>query len=352
VASGGRIRRYNWKWFAGVLIAALLLGWLLARALNAGGFDWRLAAFSFTHLRLQWVVLAVLTVYAAHAGRALRWAVFLRPLKPNPSLRNIFSATVIGFTAVTILGRPGEFVRPYLIALKEKVPLASQLAAWVLERLFDLLMVLVLFGFALARVRSSGAAVGPKLAWVMTAGGRVVAVAALALLCMLVFFRRFAPSARRWVRPVLRFLPEAQLIRLEELVGTFVQGVESTRSDGTLLLVLVYSILEWVLIAAAYWCVASSFADITLTLVDVLILLGFVSMGAAIQIPGIGGGVQVAGVLVLTELFRVRLEPATAFAFLTWLLTFVAVVPAGIVVGIWEGLDWRKLRRLNPGAAQ
>ena len=38
-----------------------------------------------------------------------------------------------------LLGRPGEFVRPYLIAVKERVPVTSQLAIWVLERIFDLL---------------------------------------------------------------------------------------------------------------------------------------------------------------------------------------------------------------------
>ena len=62
-------------------------------------------------------------------------------------MRNLLSATVIGFTAITLFGRPGEFVRPYLIALKEKVPVTSQLAAWLLERIFDLLMALLLFGF-------------------------------------------------------------------------------------------------------------------------------------------------------------------------------------------------------------
>ena len=78
----------------------------------------------------------------------------LKPLRPHPDMRNLLSATVIGFTAVTLLGRPGEFVRPYLISVKERVPFTSQIAAWVLERIFDLLMALLIFGFALSRVRN------------------------------------------------------------------------------------------------------------------------------------------------------------------------------------------------------
>ena len=91
-------------------------------------------------------------------------------------MRNLLSATVIGFTAITLFGRPGEFVRPYLIAVKEQVPVTSQLAAWVLERIFDLLMALLVFAFALSRVQASGLHVGANLTWVLAVGGRIVGV--------------------------------------------------------------------------------------------------------------------------------------------------------------------------------
>jgi glycosyltransferase 2 family protein len=95
-----------------------------------------------------------------------------------------------------------------------------------------------------------------------------------------------------------------------------------------------------------YWCLAVSFTELSLTLVDLIVFMGFVSIAASIQIPGIGGGVQVMAVLVLTELFHVRLETATAFAFLIWIITFVAVVPAGLIIAIREGSGWGKLRHL------
>ncbi len=86
------------------------------------------------------------------------------------------------------------------------------------------------------------------------------------------------------------------------------------------------------LICLCYWCLAQSFSGIVnLGLVDVLILMGFVSFGSIVQIPGVGGGMQVVSVLVLTELFGVRLEIATAFAVYLWAITFVAIVPAGPV---------------------
>jgi uncharacterized membrane protein YbhN (UPF0104 family) len=331
------------------ILAVLSAGavWVILREVGGSGFDWRLAAFSLAHVRAGWLLLAVAGIYTTYWGRALRWAVFLRPIKANPSMANLLAATVIGFTAITLLGRPGEFVRPYLIAVKEKVSLVSQFGAWFLERTADLLMVLVLFGFALVRVGPSAEAAGPRLRWLLQEGGRFVAAAAVCLLILLLSCRHLISPAERALDRAFRFLPEKMCIALNRLVKAFVEGVESTRSDAALVEVLAYSVLEWLLIIASYWCLATSFTGLNLKFLDVLVFMGFVALGASVQIPGIGGGIQVTAVVVLTELFGVRLEQATVFAFLLWLLTFVAVVPVGLVLGMKEGLEWGKLGRLK-----
>jgi glycosyltransferase 2 family protein len=294
----------------------------------------------------------VLLILATYYGRALRWVIFLKPLKAKPSMANVLSATIIGFSAVTLFGRPGEFVRPYLIAMKEGVPIASQIAAWVLERIFDLLMALIVFGFALSNVAATGFHGGSKLAWVFASGGRAVGVCAVLILVALVFMRHFAGAFEQFVLARLRFLPPARLKSVTRLTGSLVQGVESARSDAALLSILLYSVLEWVLIAACYWCLVQAFSGVfTLTFVNILVLMGFVSFGAVVQIPGIGGGMQVVAVLVLTELFGIRLELATSFAMFVWIMTFVAIVPVGLVLALKQGLNWRSLRRIGREAA-
>ena len=342
------IQKHTWKWVAGCILLFGAIAWFVRAQLAARSFDWSLAAASFARLHWEWLALALIPMFGTYYGRALRWAVFLKPLKPRPSIRNLLSATIIGFTAVTLFGRPGEFVRPYLIAVKERVPVTSQFAAWVLERMFDLLMALLVFAFALSRVQASGVQVGERLAWILAAGGKIVVGVCLLLLVVILSFRHLAKPFQRWLTTVLRFLPEHRHAKVERFVDAFVRGIESTRSDGALLLVFVYSVIEWFLIAAGYWSVAQAFSGmLTLSLVDVLIFMGFVSFGSAVQIPGIGGGMQVVAVLVLTELFGVRLELASSFALITWFITFVAVVPLGLLVALKEGLDWHSLRNVG-----
>ncbi|HZT32490.1 MAG TPA: lysylphosphatidylglycerol synthase transmembrane domain-containing protein [Bryobacteraceae bacterium] len=329
------------------LAVLLVLGLRRAEAFSRG-FAWKVLWDSLRNIRWAWLGLAGLCALATYFGRALRWAVLLKPVKPHPGIRNLFSATAIGFTAITLLGRPGEFVRPYLISVKEGVPFSSQLAAWLLERIYDLLMALAVFGFALSRVRQSGVVVGSALSWVLAIGGWFVGITAVVILAVLLGIRHFSVKVQNRLLEALQFLPEHRYGRAERLVKAFVQGVESTRSHHAVLLLTGYTILEWAIIAACTFCVMRAFGGLVrFSLVDVLIFLGFVTFGAVVQIPGVGGGIQVVSVLVLTELFRVPLEVATSMAILLWITTFVIIVPFGLVFALHEGLDWHNLRKLG-----
>ena len=62
---------------------------------------------------------------------------------------------------------------------------------------------------------------------------------------------------------------------------------------------------------------------------DALLILAFTMVGSAIQLPGVGGGSQVACFLAYTAIFGVEKEPAAAAAILIWLITFAGVSLGG-----------------------
>jgi uncharacterized protein (TIRG00374 family) len=339
----------NWKWLAlgGAGLAAGI--WLVRLFLNSRGFDWLAFRATLQSLRWWWLAAASGSVMAGYFGRALRWRVLMRPVKAEPSLWNLFAATVIGFSAITVLGRPGEFVRPYLIAAKEKVSTSSQMAVLVLERIYDVLIVLAIFGFALGRVRRSDVTLGPALSWVFATGGWLVGGLAVVVLGLLAAFRHFSAGMGRWLLDALRVLPERHLKKADRLITAFVQGMESTRSQKAMLVVVWYTVLEWATITLTTFCVMRAFGGaVHFGWLDVLIFLGFLAFGAVVQIPGVGGGMQVVAVLVLTELFRVSIEVSTSIALVLWLITFIVVLPAGAGLALHEGLQWRSLKDLEP----
>jgi len=349
---GGRPRRRSWLWLAALLAAIGLAAALVYARWREAGFHWPVFVNSFRELGWFWVAASAALAVLTYFGRALRWGVMLKPLKPRPSLSNLFSATAIGFTAVVLLGRAGEFVRPYLIASKERVPLSSQLAAWALERIYDLLAVLLVFGFAISQVDPSRGSLGPGLKWVLQAGGYLVGVLAGLCLLVLVLIGGFSESMRRRLLESLAFLPARRFRQAEGIVTAFVAGLASTRNAGTLGGLVLYTFVEWTLITAGYMCLfQASPWTANFRLSEIIVFMGFVSMGSVVQIPGVGGGVQVVSILVLRELFGVPLEVAAGLALVIWSITFVVIVPLGLLMGLREGINWRRMKELQREAS-
>ena len=75
-------------------------------------------------------------IYAAYVFRAARWALLIKPNKKVAPF-SLLGTQVIGFTAVALIGRVADLVRPYLVSKKTGLPLSSQIAVYIVERLFD-----------------------------------------------------------------------------------------------------------------------------------------------------------------------------------------------------------------------
>jgi uncharacterized protein (TIRG00374 family) len=358
-ASGGSVvgadGRPGWRRWTGrvvLALAALLVVALIFYRVRGSSFQWQLFLSTLSHVNWIWLVSSILLILLTYWGRALRWQVMLRPLGRTLTIRKLTYDTAIGFTAVVLLGRAGEVVRPYLISVSAGVPFSSQIAAWMLERILDLLAVLLLFGLALTWIPSRGLVLGPALRWILGVGGYLVAAIGVACLLFLILFRNFSEAAQARLLSALTFLPENYYKRVERMLGAFSQGMEATRDSWSLVLLLSYTVLEWILIVAAYYALFLSFPSTAqFKITDVVIFLGFMAFGSLVQIPGIGGGVQIVSVLVLTEIYHLPFEAAAGLAIFIWIITFVVVVPVGFVCAFHEGLSWSKLRQLPKDAS-
>jgi uncharacterized protein (TIRG00374 family) len=328
-----------------LLVAVAVTAGLLAFVWRFRGFDWQRFADTFRAMDAYWLAAACVLSLANYIGRALRWKALIKPQKPGASFWRLLDATIIGFSATVLFGRPGEMVRPYLIAKKESLSFSSQVGAWLLERIYDLLMALVIFGFALTRVRGAGDQVGPTIRLVLETGGLVVGLLSALCLALLVVLGRFSGTAERRINDALEVLPEAARARFRSLLSSFVHGVASTKSRLVIAEIVVLSALEWFTYVGVTYCLMRAVPlPRAFSLADAGIFLGFVAFGAVVQVPGIGGGVQVASVVVLTQLFGLTLEVASGFALLFWLISFVIIVPVGLVLAFREGLQFSALR--------
>ena len=329
---------------AGGLIAGGVLFWRLGRY----DFQWSRFWTTFTQLHSGWLTLGIALVFLTYVGRALRWQVMMRPFAPHARFLKVLSATVIGFTGIVLLGRPGELIRPYLISVRERTSFSSQMAIWLLERIWDLLIVLAIFGFALHQVRIDPSTLGPGMQWLLRTGGIVVAVLCTVCVGMLLMISVFSEAAQRRIREAMPAVPERFRARVQDILLSFAGGMQASRSGLFTGQILAYSVAEWSIIVGATWCLLRSFPQTAnFSVVDSAVFIGFVAFGSIVQIPGIGGGMQVASVVILTELFGVDLAAATGVAILIWLTMYVFIAPVGVLLAVHEGIKWRELRHID-----
>ena len=320
---------------------------VLGLRLKGASFAWDRFFATLHHIIWTWLGVAILLILLTYVGRAVRWEVMLRPLGAKVGLLRLTSDTAIGFMAAILLGRVGELVRPYLISISAGVPFSSQVAAWLLERVLDLLAVLFIFGFALTRIPSHPLSLSPGLRWALGAGGYLVALLGAVCLGILVVFRNFSDFAEQRILNALSFLPHKYYVRSTSMLRAFSEGVRVTRDPVALGLLLAYTAAEWAVIAASYYALLHSFpATAAMKITDVAVLLGFVAFGSIVQIPGIGGGIQITAIVVLTEIYGFSLEAASGIAMFLWLLTLLLIVPVGLACALHQGWNFNKIKQL------
>jgi len=324
---------------------------LVFRRASLSGFDFQQFFNTFRQGDLVWLVVAAALTLFSYVVRGLRWFIMLRPVKAKPSFWNVLQATAIGYSAVILLGRPGEVVRPYLIAKSESVPLATQLAAWLLERIYDLLAVILMFGYGLALVRHDADLRESGLISSLSIAGWIVALVGTLSLAVLIGVHLYSDRLEGRITTALSFLQEHHQERVAATIRSMVAGLQSTQRLGSVLQLVGCTLLEWGCLLTVFLALFIAFPDTRgLDLSRILILMCITSLGGIIQIPAIGGGPQLASTLALTELFHLPLGTASGIAVMLWAINLVAILPFGLGLAFHLGLNWRSIRQVEESA--
>lgn len=346
------------KWWLAAL-GALLVAFLLYRSrglLHLGQFSGAKLWDAIRNANYLYLFLAVLTIYACYAIRALRWQRFQAHVGPA-SFWNIYSMNLAGFSALFLLGRAAEPVRPLLISRKDRIPLADTFGIYALERILDTACTAVLASIGLLVFESSshlaGEGTGSAFEKAARTAGTAFSVGAIVAISALVYLRLHGSAvldrhitgwmaAHGWRAAVARIL-----------LG-FARGVQTVRTWTDLLAAVLLSLLHWILVVLCYFLVTKSFGGQlgALTFTDAMLVLVFTMVGSAVQLPGVGGGAQALSIVAFTHLYGVEQEAAVAAAMVLWLVTFASCMLAGVPLLLKEGLSLGELRRLRGHEAE
>jgi glycosyltransferase 2 family protein len=336
------------------VVGVLLLGFLLYHArgmFNLNQFSGANLWDSVKGAKYFYLLLSVFVIYVCYAIRALRWQKFQAHLG-SAHFWKIYPMTLAGFSAVFLLGRPGEPVRPLLISRKENVPIADTFGVYALERILDLASAGVLAAIGLlvfeSAAHSTGEGASSAFEKAMRTAGTAFAIGSVVAIAGLVYLR-FHGSAvleRRMESWIAAHGWRAKVARI--LLG-FSRGVQTIRTAGDLAAAVGYSAAHWCLVVLIYYFVAHSFGGTlaTLTYADAMLVLVFTLVGSAVQLPAVGGGAQALSMFAFTKLYGVEQEPAFAAAMILWLITFASCCLVGVPLLLKEGWSFGELKRMR-----
>lgn len=339
-----------------LLIALMALGYFFYKfrgAITLEGFHWGIVASSLLQARWELLLLSVVGVYACYALRALRWMHFCRALPTRFS--HVYAGTLMGFTCVFLLGRAGEPIRPVIIARKDSLSIPGMFGVFFLERIFDIGSAVILTGYALLRFKEVDV-VEPgqvHLLDLARSAGMLLLIGLIVVILFLTYFRYYGAA---WLAKKLKEerWHSGWREKLAALLEGFSEGLQAIRTWSDLGIVIFYTAVHWLLVALVYLWISHSFGGelASLNFSGAVLILAFTLIGSAAQLPGVGGGAQLASFLVLTLIFGVEKEPAATAAVVLWLVTFAAVCLGGLPLLFREGWTMGDLKRMAKSEEQ
>ncbi len=292
--------------------------------------DTNFAALWSTMLQadLVWVLSLIPIALTSHWIRAFRWRYLLAPFKERPSVRNMFSAVMLGYAVNNVLPRVGEVVRGVVIGKLEHISRSSAFGTVVIERILDFLTFSFLVGFTVTIYPSAiDPFVDDPAAW------RPIFIAS-SIGSTVVFFFLFV-KLESLVAFVSRFRhrwPTGAGERVGRVLDSFVTGLNVAHLRSRWPWVVFWSLAMWFFYALGLYVpffMFDSIAALHLGFGEAVVLLVISSIAWALPAPGAMGTYHSFLTIAMVKLYGADPTAALGFSVITHEVGYVMVMAIG-----------------------
>ena len=299
--------------------------------------------------RPELVALALGLTALTYFIRAERWQYLLEPLG-HTRFWVAFRTTVIGFAASFVLpARAGEVLRPYLLARQENLPATAAFATIIVERVLDLVAVLLLLALFFVALAGNEAMAAPRLYQAVWLGAMILAPIGVGILVAMFVMAGHPERLHALVLRIERVVPKRLAQAIASFSGAFARGLVVVRRPSRLLLATAWSLVLWVVIAAQIWVAALAFS-IALPFSGSFLVTAMVVVGVALPTPGGVGGTHEAFRLGVTSFYGADNNAAVGAAILQHALNFVPITLLGLWFLARDGMNLSRLREMSAAA--
>ncbi|MCK5426967.1 MAG: flippase-like domain-containing protein [Thermodesulfovibrionia bacterium] len=300
-------------------------------------------------VRLFYIFPALLMVAASYILRAMRWHYLIRSVKKVKTAR-LFSPLMVGFMGNMLPARAGEFIRAYLLGKKEQISFSASFATIFIERMFDMVIVLLLLVWVLlfkAEVFASTASGGTsKIGDMIAVFGWISVTGCSFIFAFSALLQYKKDWAMRFVDVFTRRLSHKWGGKINKLVHSFSDGLKIIKDRNGFLATVLLSFLIWSTFAVTYYPLYLAFdIDSKLPVLSSLLILCltvavFITMAPT---PGFLGSFHAACVATLHGMFGIPKAVALSYGIVAWLVLMGFTVVVGSIFAVKDHISLGEL---------
>jgi uncharacterized protein (TIRG00374 family) len=277
-----------------------------------------------------WIVLGELTYLGFILTRSWRWQVILRASAPHASLGDVTAVTAIGFAVNSVSPfKLGELLRIAAIAPRVKIGVGEAGATVVVERVLDVLALLVI---AVGAAAVSG---GGSNSFALWSGVLVIAAISVAIGVLAYLMVTNPQATLDIINRLAKRLPERIATFVDAFAESVLKGFASLRSPGRLAAAGVLSIVVWLWIVAGLIAFFRALTPQLLLSTLVLACTIFVVSQAVSITPGSVGTYEGFFLLVLSTFGARPAALVTAVAVLSHVANIALLLGVGAIGALW-----------------
>ncbi|MCP4265189.1 MAG: flippase-like domain-containing protein [Candidatus Brocadiaceae bacterium] len=328
-----RLDKRKVLFIVGILVS-IVCSWLFARKI-----EWASLIAALREANYVYIIPTIIIIFILHYLRAFRWMEFIIPIK-RVSVLNLFSASMIGFMANSILpARAGEIIRPIIIARKEKIKITALFATVVMERVFDILIIIVMTSFLFLFLPSNTHIFNGLIVAIMVSFG-IFAITFLFLLSL------YPERAGAVLERFLFLFPHHLKEKLVDLLHSFISGLQVFDNKKQLIWIGGQSLVIWLLNAASVYVLCYSFR-IDLSFAGACFVMICLALAVALpQAPGFIGVFHMATQKSM-DVFGVELSSSQSFAIILWMVSIIPTTVVGILFLWKEGISFGEISHIE-----
>ena len=309
------------KFAIGILISIVFLYLVFDQ------IDLRQAGEALQKANYYYLLPATIFLFLSLWFRAYRWGIFFRPLKVM-KLSNLFSVLMVGYMGNTIFPfKLGEILRAHSIGKVENFSKVASFATIVVERMLDLIFLLLLLGIALFFQSFDGYGI-------VKSGGFILFAVVVAGIIFLVFLIVKTDKTLLFYRRITSVFPAKLRDKGEKILISLLSGLLVIKKPEYYLAIAISSIAIWLCYIATMIIFIyafdldekyfnGDFAQITLASITILIMSGL-----SVSIPASPGYVGTFHLFVMQALIIYNVPNSQAFSFAVILHLFSMAPPA------------------------